>query len=157
MGRTGSTGLGASPSIGAGAGSASSLTATCGLASSARAQDLYSCGDNSWGQAGHVQEDCIVIPRPIGPLLGRAVKHVACGEAHTLAVVSDSSVFVWGCGRSGRLGTGGTANELTPRQLVTAGAGAAPFSFARVACGARHSMGIGLDGSLWSWGDNSCG
>lgn len=71
--------------------------------------------------------------------------------------MSDATVFVWGCGRSGRLGTGGTANELTPRQLVGTGADTSPLSFARVACGARHSMGIGLDGSLWCWGENTCG
>ena len=38
----------------------------------------------------------------------------AAGIDHSAAVGEDGTLFVWGCGDVGQLGTGDTANRLAP-------------------------------------------
>ncbi|MBE36333.1 MAG: chromosome condensation regulator RCC1, partial [Opitutaceae bacterium] len=42
---------------------------------------------------------------------------VAAGENHTVAVGEDGSVFAFGGGSRGQLGTGGTAHTLNPTRV----------------------------------------
>ncbi|TKY74545.1 Ultraviolet-B receptor UVR8 [Spatholobus suberectus] len=49
--------------------------------------------------------------------LSRKVVDVAAGEAHTLLLTGDGSVYCWGKGMFGRLGTGSEKDELFPAQL----------------------------------------
>ena len=42
----------------------------------------------------------------------------AAGGEHNAAVGEDGSLFVWGYGASGQLGTGDTANRLAPTRVA---------------------------------------
>ena len=42
----------------------------------------------------------------------------AAGESHSAAVGEDGSLFVWGSGNYGQLGTGDTASRLAPTRVA---------------------------------------
>ena len=61
-------------------------------------------GNNMYGQLGagdFRQKSAAVVVK--GPLLGKEVVRVGCGDGFTLATTADS-VYAWGLGRDGRLG-----------------------------------------------------
>lgn len=59
-----------------------------------------------------------------------------------------SSVYCWGSGSSGQLGTGNTRNELVPRIVVRLSG----IEVVQVACGGQHSVALTRDGKLYQWG-----
>ena len=77
-------------------------------------------------------------------------KQVDCGDYHTAAIKTDGSLWIWGAGGDGRLGTNNTTQQNAP---VTTFAGG--NNWKSVACGSDHTAAIKTDGSLWVWGKNS--
>ncbi|MTV26604.1 hypothetical protein FTX61_14445 [Nitriliruptoraceae bacterium ZYF776] len=111
-------------------------------------------GSNWEGQLGNGQMGWGVEERSPVPVanLSTAVE-VAAGADHTLALLADGTVRTWGTNGQGQLGNGSTTNSATP-QLV-------PFvtdvkMLAASATG-NHSLALGHDGTLWSWGRNAEG
>ena len=80
---------------------------------------------------------------------GTTWKQVSCGDVHTAAVKTDGTLWGWGNGREGRLGTNDTTIKSTP---VTTFAGGTNWK--QVSCG-FHMAAIKTDGTLWIWGNNS--
>ncbi|XP_057957409.1 uncharacterized protein LOC131150604 isoform X2 [Malania oleifera] len=108
---------------------------------------------------------------------------VAAGEAHTLALTGDGSVYSWGRGMFGRLGTGSESDESFPVRVrfdsscesgreklkfvgVAAGAyhslaladrsetrGKAPLKICSIKAGGMMSLAIDNLGGLWIWGN----
>lgn len=76
---------------------------------------------------------------------------VAGGGRHTLAVRTDSALFVWGSNAQSQLGSGLAGPVLVPTRW---GLGA---DWELVAAGATHSLAKKRDGTLWVWGDNARG
>jgi len=76
---------------------------------------------------------------------------VAAGEAHSIAVKTDGTLWAWGFNSNGQLGLGDTANRSSPVQV------GALNNWYEVAAGASFSVAIKTDGSLWSWGFNNAG
>ena len=77
-------------------------------------------------------------------------KQVSCGVVHTAAIKTDGSLWTWGRGDSGQLGTGNGDSKNVP---VTTFAGGTTWK--SVVCGGYHTVAIKTDGSLWTWGKNS--
>jgi hypothetical protein len=76
-----------------------------------------------------------------GPLNGRRISQLCCGELHTLALTAEAgAVFSWGSGLMGALGHGGRSNELAPRRVE-----AVPFA-TQLAAGKHHSAALCPDG-----------
>lgn len=138
--------------------------------------DVLSAGGAGWGQAGHghpalaydgpaTPHDCgrpaQALPRIVNKLLGKAIRQVACGAEHSLALSETGEAFAWGKGGAGRLGTGSTADCSKPVMLVRPGGGGAqapaPIRFTFVAAGTRHSLGVSEQGALLTWGSNAHG
>lgn len=70
---------------------------------------------------------------------------------HTAALKSDGSLFMWGTGGNGQLGTGvASAQIAVPTQL-------GEDVWLQVEAGRYHTAGIKSNGSLWTWGSNSNG
>ena len=85
-----------------------------------------------------------------GPLNGRRISQLCCGELHTLALTAEAgAVFSWGSGLMGALGHGGRSNELAPRRVE-----AVPFA-TQLAAGKHHSAALCPDGGgavlAWGW------
>lgn len=112
---------------------------------------VYTWGSNSYGQLG---DPGIAVksttPREI-PLsaTSTAVKVVA-GQWHTMALLEDGSIWVWGDNRFGQIGIPG-ATGLVPKKLNT------DTDWIDIAAGATHSMALKANGTLWAWGDNQEG
>ena len=71
---------------------------------------------------------------------------------HTAAIKTDGSLWVWGSGSSGRLGTNTITNQSSPVQTISGGT-----NWRIVASGGDHTAAIKTDGSLWVWGSGSSG
>lgn len=102
-------------------------------------------------------------PRLIPSLVGRKVIALACGAAHTLALVLTdtqrearrASVYSWGLGRQGQIGHGeGTSSEVPKEiaELVACG-----VNGCALACGLAHSVVLDDSGDLWVFGWNNVG
>jgi len=88
------------------------------------------------------------------------ITHIACGANHALVIDNAGKVKAWGSGQQNQLG-----RRMTERSLIT---GLTPtnvsFKDGRrsqpirdVACGEYHSLAIGVDGRVWSFGVNNYG
>jgi len=73
---------------------------------------------------------------------------ISCGNAHSLAIKTDGTLWSWGYNNYGQLGVGDTANRTVPTQVGN------ETNWAYIACGAYHSIAIKTNGTLWSWGWN---
>ena len=71
------------------------------------------------GHGGHHEE---LVPRLVEALVGKKVVGASAGQIHTAVWTEEGELFTFGDGDGGRLGHGGTQNELVPR-LVEALAG----------------------------------
>ena len=47
-----------------------------------------------------------VIPERIDTLEAQVIRHVACGDSHSIALTKEGLLFAWGSNRHGQLGTG---------------------------------------------------
>jgi alpha-tubulin suppressor-like RCC1 family protein len=113
---------------------------------------LWSWGNNQNGQLGTgTMGTNILLPTPIAALSG--VQAASAGSFHSLAVLSDGTVWAWGDNSAGELGqpSGSLASSLPP--IAVAGA---PKSIA-VAAGLNYSLALAADGTVWSWGSNNYG
>jgi alpha-tubulin suppressor-like RCC1 family protein len=79
-------------------------------------------------------------------------KQVECGNSYTAAIKTDGTLWTWGLGTNGRLGTNDGIQRLTP---VTTFAGGTNWK--QVACGYLHGAAIKTDGTIWTWGRNNEG
>ncbi len=91
------------------------------------------------------------VHRPFGKVGGvNEWKDLSAGNAHTCGIKNDGSLWCWGNGGQGQLGTGNTANQPSPTREVT---GANDWH--TVSIGIYHSCAIKTDGSLWCWGQDT--
>jgi alpha-tubulin suppressor-like RCC1 family protein len=137
------------------AGRVVALTSAFGNAGALMADGAYyDWGIGSGGQLGDgrwVQRTTAVrVPLP-GP-----VKQVFEGgsfpdNGQTMALVSDSELWVWGTNGSGQLGDGTTTASAWPRRV------AAADRFVAVSSGGATDYAIGQSGELWAWGQDSEG
>ncbi|CAI9289405.1 unnamed protein product [Lactuca saligna] len=87
--------------------------------------------------------------------LSRKVIALAAGEAHTLALTGHGSVYSWGRGTFGRLGSGSELDRLFPAKIEFNST--EKVKIVQVSAGSYHSLALSDDGSVWSWGHNTYG
>lgn len=81
----------------------------------------------------------------------RRVVQLAGGEAHSLALKNDGTVWAWGDNSSGQLGDGTTITRYSPIQVPSL------TNITRIAAGGKHSLAMRADGVLFAWGSNQYG
>ena len=113
---------------------------------------LFTWGNNDFGKLGHGhQHSAPALARQVGGLLAdEQVKMCALAPNHTVALTDDGTVYTWGEGWFGRLGTGLTANFCEPQMVRGAIEG---LRCDHVAAGAYHTMAVCM-GDLYVWGRN---
>jgi alpha-tubulin suppressor-like RCC1 family protein len=79
-------------------------------------------------------------------------KQVIAASDHTAAVKTDGTLWTWGYGGNGRLGTNATIQRNTP---VTTFAGGTNWK--QVSSGNFHMAAVKTDGTLWTWGNGGNG
>lgn len=71
------------------------------------------------------------------------------GSGHSLAVMNDGSLWVWGCNYQYQLGNGTRDDLTTPVKIMD--------DAVSVAAGSMHSLAVQSDGGLFGWGNNTYG
>jgi alpha-tubulin suppressor-like RCC1 family protein len=112
---------------------------------------LWTWGRNFEGQLG--TNDITQRNTPVTTFAGGTNwKQISCGNAHTAAIKTDGTLWIWGLGANGRLGTNGSVGNTTP---VTTFAGGSNWK--QVSCGGNFSAAVKTDGTLWTWGAGASG
>ena len=114
---------------------------------------LWAWGDNTSGQLGiGVEGGSYAIPQRVGS--ANDWQSIAAGNAFSLAIKSDGTLWAWGHWGLGSLGIGSDPQTTPINQPIRVGEN---FNWVSVSAGAAHSLAIKADGTLWAWGDNRQG
>uniref|UniRef100_A0A0P4W3Y5 HECT-type E3 ubiquitin transferase n=1 Tax=Scylla olivacea TaxID=85551 RepID=A0A0P4W3Y5_SCYOL len=125
----------------------------CGGAHSAAitsSGELYTWGKGRYGRLGHGDSEDQFRPKLVEALVGYRVIDVACGsgDAQTLCIVDDDSVWSWGDGDYGKLGRGGSDGCKVPMRID----GLANQGIIKVECGSQFSVALSRSGTVFTWG-----
>ena len=77
------------------------------------------------------------------------VAAVSTSGTATAVIREDRSLWMWGSGAGGALGSGTTDDSLTPQKVMD--------DVAAVTCGGGQTAAVGTDGTLWMWGRSTFG
>ncbi|RZK62723.1 MAG: T9SS type A sorting domain-containing protein [Hymenobacter sp.] len=115
---------------------------------------LWAWGDNSLGQLGTSNNAGTTTPSttPVQISSGPYVR-LAAGEAYSLALQADGTLFAWGSNEAGQLGTATNAGTTTPNPT----AAVVPGQYAYMAAGGAHTLALQATGILYTWGANISG
>lgn len=78
---------------------------------------VFSWGTGADGRLGHGTTETLSQPRLIMALADQQIWQVACGNAHSVCISIDGSLYTWGRGANGRLGHGTQQDVHIPQQL----------------------------------------
>lgn len=112
--------------------------------------NLYSWGYNYYGQLGIGNTIVQKTPQLIKFPNNVKAKLVSIGKDHCMTIGDDGNLYTWGRNQNGQLGIGNTENKNTP-QLVNLSNG---IKAKYIYSGGFHSLMIGTDNNLYSWGYN---
>jgi hypothetical protein len=107
----------------------------------------------SWGNGGNGRlglgdiqdrtEACI-----ISTLGDEIISNVICGASHSLALTSKGQIYTWGKNTQGQCGHGNIEDVLKPTLVKKI----SEKRFIQVVAGWEHSLALGNDGKMYSWG-----
>ena len=125
-----------------------SVFATCALD---LAGGLWCWGSNANYQQGHggPASQREIFPKRIAE--NSVWQEIAVGYTHACAIKSDNTLWCWGTGARGQLGTGTTTIATAPQQV------SADPVWSQISAGNRHSCAIKSDNTLWCWGQGASG
>ena len=115
---------------------------------------LYAWGLNTSGQLGttNIAATGDVQGRSSPVQLGTSLwTLVSAGSSHTIAIKSGGTLWAWGNGTNGELGTGTATSRSSPVQIGAAA------TWSRIAAGINFSAGILTTGQMFTWGINTNG
>jgi len=113
---------------------------------------LWTWGNGGFGKLGHGNREPRQRPTQLGKEMygGSPAVIVACGDNHMLVLTAVGLVWSCGDGEFGRLGHGEMAEKLV---LTLVGAeGFRGAQIVMVAAGGPHSVALGAEGRVWTWG-----
>ena len=116
---------------------------------------IYGCGSNTSGQLGNgTNSDSNTLVSMSKPA-GLTPVSVSCGEAHTIVLMSNGTIYGCGWNGYGQLGNGTIRyNATTTLVSMSNTTGKIPVA---VACGYNYSIVLMADGTVWGCGDNYYG
>eukprot|EP00026_Physarum_polycephalum_P001542 Phypoly_transcript_01544.p1 GENE.Phypoly_transcript_01544~~Phypoly_transcript_01544.p1 ORF type:complete len:1030 (+),score=135.85 Phypoly_transcript_01544:65-3091(+) len=118
--------------------------------------NVYSWGNNKFGQLGLGDSDTRSTPTLVRALRGKHIVQIACGAHHTIARSDKETIFSWGSGAAGQLGHGETGHETSPRPILAL----AGYDIGGIACGRRHSLAFRTGARprmVYTWGTGPSG
>lgn len=119
--------------------------------------ELYAWGVNSYSQLGDGSTTKRTTPIRVTGLRGLApVAAIAAGVVHSLAALSNGTVYAWGSNHYGQVGDGTTSQRATATAVVKPAAWNG-LTVTSVGAGYFHSVALMSDGAVYTWGDNQFG
>jgi len=122
---------------------------------------LYSWGKNNYGQIGDGTTNnynlAVAVKTEGTPMAGKTVVDFSISNEHTVALTSDGQIYAWGRNESGQLGDGTNTASTLPVAVRTVGTPFADKKAVQVVAGGwegAHSLALGTDGTVYSWGRN---
>ena len=114
---------------------------------------LWTWGMGFYGQVGSGNKFDQAFPVQITTQGCSAFSAIKMGGYHSAAICSDGTLWMWGMGFYGQLGTGAGGDRVRPVQVAVPGCSA----FTALAMGGYHSAVVCANGALWTWGRNDAG
>jgi alpha-tubulin suppressor-like RCC1 family protein len=96
-------------------------------------------------------------PTPLEVLGLTGVKAVAAGDRHSLALMTDGTVWAWGANGRGQLGIDSTDDRWTPVHVDAPTGDGLLSSVVAIAARGAQSLALRADGTVWAWGANDRG
>ena len=121
--------------------------------------NLYGWGDNSYGQLGIGNPSTSPNQQPIKVILPTGIPkftQISAGDSHSLALGTDGNLYSWGYNDHAQLGIGASDSDAhAAPSKVNLPTGVPKFT--QISAGYKHSLALGTDGNLYSWGTNEKG
>ncbi|MFH0880390.1 MAG: hypothetical protein V2A34_11810, partial [Lentisphaerota bacterium] len=111
---------------------------------------IKAVGYNNYGQLGDGTTVAKYAPVSVTSLVGGVVS-LSAGYSHSLAALSNGTVWAWGYNAYGQLGDKTTATRTRPNLVSNL------VGVTKVAAGYHHSVALKSDGTVWTWGYNNYG
>ena len=117
---------------------------------------LYAWGDNDDGQLGDgsrtSRNEPVAIALPSG-IRADALKAIACGWYHSLALTNDGRVLAWGFNKDGQCGVTPDGPRFITAPRIVAGLS----NIKQIAGGTLHTLALDNSGKVWAFGNNFYG
>ncbi len=117
---------------------------------------VYMWGFSRQGQTGVTSSKLVSSPTRVHlplPAIALSAGGDIVGNGHTIAILSDHSVYAWGDDSNGQLGDGMRTNEFSPVPVdLPAG-----LVFTSAAAGGNSSLALDTNGDVYAWGGGSEG
>ena len=110
---------------------------------------IYGTGYNGSGQLGIGNTTNKTTLTIMTNSTGKTPAAIACGDSHTIVLMTDGTIYGTGYNGYGQLGIGNTVSPKTTLQLMTNSTGKTP---AAIACGAHDTIVTMSDGYIYSVG-----
>ncbi|XP_077153037.1 E3 ubiquitin-protein ligase HERC2 isoform X1 [Ranitomeya variabilis] len=112
--------------------------------------ELYTWGKGRYGRLGHGDSEDQLKPKLVEALQGYRVIDIACGsgDAQTLCLTDDDTVWSWGDGDYGKLGRGGSDGCKVPMKIDSL----TGLGVTKVECGSQFSVALTKSGAVYTWG-----
>ena len=120
--------------------------------------NLYSWGRNDCGQLGYgtTDDNSHATPSKVAMPAGvTEFTRISAGTDYSLALGSDGNLYSWGETVFNALGRNPSTTPANQPGKVTMPAGVRQFT--QISAGYTHSLAMGSDGNLYSWGNNTSG
>lgn len=120
---------------------------------------VYTWGRNLYGQLGNAGSSNSNVPVAVasGSMPnGVSVSHIAAGGYHNLVLGSNGVIYTWGNNPTGQLGNASNQNSNIPVAVISTGV-LNGQTVTQLAAGIDHSLALGNDGRVYSWGANNSG
>ncbi|KAJ8403638.1 hypothetical protein AAFF_G00349640 [Aldrovandia affinis] len=109
---------------------------------------VFTFGSGKYGQLGHNSNRDELQPRLVAELWGSRVTQIACGRHHSLAYVSSlKTIYAFGCGEQGQLGSEQASNQNVPLPVQLSSAFDSDHGIGTIFAGGNQSFYTPIQGS----------
>nr|XP_022297301.1 uncharacterized protein LOC111106775 isoform X2 [Crassostrea virginica] len=109
--------------------------------------DVYSWGWGVHGQLGHGNVEDAVIPTKVKALTQLHVTHIQAGYCHSVVLTEQGTLYSFGCGFFGQLGSGNNKKTSVPLKVDTL-----PEKITIVATRYFHNVAVSQSNKVYTWG-----